>query len=167
MLTLFILPGKHYCFCCYASVFNYLLHGKIDMIWDCIFRCVYHDKNIWVTKGILFKCFTLHCINLFCYSQSHQPSLTNDHPMPWYITWSQGSWGQHRAYLGPTGPRRAWCWPHELCYLGICMAQPTTTNDCICICPAYKVWNFSNTDMQIYYIWICKWWDILSPAQWE
>ena len=24
------------------------------------------------------------------------------------------------AHLGPTGPRRAPCWPHELCYLGIC-----------------------------------------------
>ena len=30
----------------------------------------------------------------------------------------QGSWGQHRAHLGPTGPRWALCWPHELCYLG-------------------------------------------------
>ena len=34
--------------------------------------------------------------------------------MPWY----QGSWGQHGALLGPTGPRWAPCWPHELCYLG-------------------------------------------------
>ena len=33
---------------------------------------------------------------------------------PWY----QGSWGQHGAHLGPTGPRWAPCWPHELCYLG-------------------------------------------------
>ena len=27
--------------------------------------------------------------------------------------------GQHGAHLGPTGPRWAPCWPHELCYLGI------------------------------------------------
>ena len=27
--------------------------------------------------------------------------------------------GQHVAHLGPTGPRWAPCWPHELCYLGI------------------------------------------------
>ena len=33
---------------------------------------------------------------------------------PWY----QGSWWQHGAHLGPTGPRLAPCWPHELCYLG-------------------------------------------------
>ena len=26
--------------------------------------------------------------------------------------------GQHGAHLGPTGPRWAPCWPHELCYLG-------------------------------------------------
>ena len=30
----------------------------------------------------------------------------------------QGSWGQHGAHLGPTGPRWAPWWPHELCYLG-------------------------------------------------
>ena len=35
-------------------------------------------------------------------------------------TWSekQGSWGQHGAHLGPTGPRWDPCWPHEPCYLG-------------------------------------------------
>ena len=26
--------------------------------------------------------------------------------------------GQHRAHLGPLGPRRAPCWPHEPCYQG-------------------------------------------------
>ena len=30
----------------------------------------------------------------------------------------QGSRGQHVVHLGPTGPRWAPCWPHELCYLG-------------------------------------------------
>ena len=37
------------------------------------------------------------------------------------LTWShcqQGSWGQHGAHLGPTGPRWVPCWPHELCHLG-------------------------------------------------
>ena len=33
--------------------------------------------------------------------------------------WQQGSWGQHGAHLGPTGPRCAPCWPHEPCYLGM------------------------------------------------
>ena len=28
------------------------------------------------------------------------------------------SWGQHGVHLGPTGPRWAPRWPHELCYLG-------------------------------------------------
>ena len=32
---------------------------------------------------------------------------------------SKGSWGQHRAQLGPTGPSWGPCWPHELCYLGL------------------------------------------------
>ena len=30
----------------------------------------------------------------------------------------QGSWGQHGAHLGPTGPRWAPRLPHDLCYLG-------------------------------------------------
>ena len=38
----------------------------------------------------------------------------------WYKPWEQGSWGQHGAHLGPTEPRWAPCWPHELCYLGRC-----------------------------------------------
>ena len=40
------------------------------------------------------------------------PQFSCSHP------WEQGSWGQHGANLGPTGPRWAPCWPHELCYLG-------------------------------------------------
>ena len=40
----------------------------------------------------------------------------------WNVTclthpWQQGSWGQHGAQLGPTGPRCAPCLPHKLCYL--------------------------------------------------
>ena len=30
--------------------------------------------------------------------------------------------GQHGANMGPTAPRWAPCWPHELCYLGKCGA---------------------------------------------
>ena len=30
----------------------------------------------------------------------------------------------HGANMGPTGPRWAPCWPHELCYLGSILAQP-------------------------------------------
>ena len=43
----------------------------------------------------------------------------------------QGSWGQHGAHLGPTGPRWAPCWPHELFYLVLLWQQlnyfPMTT----------------------------------------
>ena len=35
------------------------------------------------------------------------------------LGYQQGSWDQHVAHLGPTGPRWAPCWPHELCYLGL------------------------------------------------
>ena len=34
------------------------------------------------------------------------------------VPWQQGSWGQHWAHLGPTGPRWAPCWPHKPCSLG-------------------------------------------------
>ena len=51
-----------------------------------------------------------------------------------HCLWWQGSWGQHGAHMGPTGPRWAPCWPHELCYPGyfdecqsdwICIHQST------------------------------------------
>ena len=32
--------------------------------------------------------------------------------------WLQGSWGQHGAHLGPTGPRWAPCGSREPCYMG-------------------------------------------------
>ena len=35
-----------------------------------------------------------------------------------WVPWWQGSWGQHGAHMGPTGPIWAPCWPHGLCYLG-------------------------------------------------
>ena len=44
------------------------------------------------------------------------PKRWNQHALP---PWYQGSWGQHGAHLGTTGPRWAQCWPHEHCYLGI------------------------------------------------
>ena len=36
-------------------------------------------------------------------------------------------WGQHGAHLGPTGPRWAPCWPHELCSLGTYGTSMTAT----------------------------------------
>ena len=38
--------------------------------------------------------------------------------VPGWMPWYQGSWGQHGAHLGPTGPRWVPWWHHELCYLG-------------------------------------------------
>ena len=35
------------------------------------------------------------------------------------VPWDQGSWGQHVAHLGPTGPREAPCWPPSFCHMGI------------------------------------------------
>ena len=33
------------------------------------------------------------------------------------------------AHLGPTGPRWAPCYPHELCYLGCYITRPTLTGE--------------------------------------
>ena len=49
---------------------------------------------------------------------SNDPSHTYVRTKLAYLPWQQGSWGQHGAHLGPTGPRWAPCWPHELCSLG-------------------------------------------------
>ena len=44
--------------------------------------------------------------------------VLDDYHLWWCHSWLQGSWGQHEAHLGPTGPRWAPCWPHEICYIG-------------------------------------------------
>ena len=48
--------------------------------------------------------------------------MSRGHQQSWYwyrLPWYQGSWGQHGAHLGPTGPRWVPCWSHELCHLGM------------------------------------------------
>ena len=45
--------------------------------------------------------------------------------------WKRGSWGQHGAHLGPTGPRWAPCWPHEFCYLGPYLSNTVATTHAI------------------------------------
>ena len=55
--------------------------------------------------NILFQFLLLTAILFFGHVSGSRPGV-------------QGSWGQHMAHLGPTAPRWAPCWPHELCYLG-------------------------------------------------
>ena len=66
------------------------------------------------------------------------------------ITRWQGSWGRHGAHLGPTGPRRAPCWPHELCYLDLCIKVFSSPGP-------YNFWNRYRF-LLIYYLkgWMMK-----------
>ena len=51
------------------------------------------------------------------YTSSHYKiRLCNGNPYTYPE--KRSSWGQHGAHLGPTGPRWAQCWSHELGYLG-------------------------------------------------
>ena len=50
-------------------------------------------------------------IELFCHEVMKGNLLICRHRL-------QSSWGQHGAHLGPTGPRWAPCWSHELCNQG-------------------------------------------------
>ena len=52
-------------------------------------------------------------INFACSISSPARVPAKQHP------WQQGLWGQHGTHLGPTGPRWAPCWPHELRHLGL------------------------------------------------
>ena len=65
-------------------------------------------------------------------------------PLGEALPWQQGSWCQRGAYLGPTGPRWAPCWPHELCYLGSHdSSQSSSDGGAIIIQPI--IWWFWNT----------------------
>ena len=70
-------------------------------------------------------------LNQFCCRECIRPHQNNPKLLPIVNMeqkdpWQQGSWGQHGAHMGPTGPRWAPCWPHELCYLGIPFSQYVT-----------------------------------------
>ena len=57
----------------------------------------------------------------------------------------QGSWGQHGAHLGPTGPRWTPYWPHKLCYLGIFLIAYTWENQNPCsITKQFRLGNSHN-----------------------
>ena len=43
-----------------------------------------------------------------------------------HFPWTQSSWSQHGAHLGPVGPRLAPCWPHEPCYQGYYRSLPVS-----------------------------------------
>ena len=57
--------------------------------------------------------------------------------------------GQHGVNLGPVGPRRAPCWPHELCYQGspqIVSYSKSVSFRRLCNIMGYSLWEgwFSN-----------------------
>ena len=58
------------------------------------------------------------------------------------LPWEQGSWGQHGAHLGPTGPRLAPSWPHELCYLGYLV--PNLPHTVLTVFPHPTCFHFSD-----------------------
>ena len=79
-----------------------------------------HFSDIWIT----IPRFSLKQIHLKMSSRKYRSSLlglnvinTGNAAIFHRMTW--GSWGQHGAHLGTTGPMCAPCWPHESCYLGI------------------------------------------------
>ena len=77
----------------------------------------------------------------------------------------QGSWGQHGAHLGPTGPRWAPCWPHELCYLGRMPCVPLKKDFKICGAPFLLITEVIKTGIVIK-AWISNYikfkeWDVI------
>ena len=67
--------------------------------------------NLWVF---------IYMSSLFCYLYAVNALVSYICSAPQELPRLQGSWGQHGTHLGPVGPRWAPCWPHELCYQGIC-----------------------------------------------
>ena len=97
--------------------------GKCRCLWQicmhvthhCHFQIILHTQTKWTHTSWSYIQWSLGCI----YEERLiKPTFNLSLSMPW-IPWYQGLWGQHGAHLGPTGPRRAPCWPHETCYLGL------------------------------------------------
>ena len=80
-------------------------------------------RFVWIQGHLLFVCFFALLSWKRCKKMNRRTKLRVAHIKPSLITRFMGpTW----AHLGPTGPRWAPCWPHELCYLG-CIS-----NDMIC-----------------------------------
>ena len=84
--------------------------GQLLVIWDAmgLMWCLCNGWSKWMKEANSeVHCEAAQCLGMSC--------LTYRVKEPW----EQGSWGHHGAHLGPTGPRWALCWPHEISYLGI------------------------------------------------
>ena len=83
--------------------------------WQWLLRLMSHED--WMP----WELFAIYCavqgFLLWHFDISFAMKLNNLSSTP-YHPWYQGSWGQHCAHLGLTGPRWAPCWPHESCYIG-------------------------------------------------
>ena len=85
----------------------------------------------WPDNALLFGAVEVQAVVTHNEAEAKWPSFCRQHFEFNFIVFSptcnphspvdsnpeQGSWGQHGANLGPTGPRWAPCWPHEHCYL--------------------------------------------------
>ena len=95
-----------------------------------------------------------------------------DAHLPWY----QGSWGQHGAHLGPTGPR----WPHVLCYLVMILYEYATCyftmklvstsiyNSLVIIWCVTRLIRWKNTWWTVTAMWYkkCLRWALSDSASW-
>ena len=87
---------------------------------------------------------------------------TNSSFVTGYPCWQQGSWGQHGAHLGPTGPRCAPCWPHELRYLGLWYLRPNIYHLPLPICRSIfgssilLKWSVNMIEWRIFFYLFCK-----------
>ena len=100
-------------------------------IWFWIQTSFHENGSKNIIRKMLPILFRSRCIKMWCdlVAEVHHIYEMTLKTVP---PWKQGSWGQHGAHLGPTGPRWAPCWPHEPCNLGI---DSITTN---IICKKYN-----------------------------
>ena len=97
------------------QILEFFKRHKWHTSWSWLIRCA-NMKWIWVALWkIQSRHYSVHLSTLFC------PQM--DRWIKWNNPKYQGSWGQHGAHLGPTGPRWVPCWPHELCYLKYILLQ--------------------------------------------
>ena len=99
----------------------FIFLGYCSMCW-----CSVAYKLLWpFSPECLDSSSTLHSYTLWWNNQfsskyykrtSHSPSIGIRYPD------SKVRGANTGAHLGPTGPRRAPCWPHEPCYQGMAMA---------------------------------------------
>ena len=95
--------------CIMSSMWNSYNRLYYNLNWDITYSLITPSEGYSTWKGHFIPCLHRWPMGVFCeHFVENECVIKSPH--------SKVHRGQHRAHMGPVGPRWAPCWPHEPCY---------------------------------------------------